>query len=84
MFLHVIPGSTTHILTLKSRNLSFILKSPIPPYGWPGQETGPSAWTVDHAEKQTESFSGNCTDCGDFGQVLYFSVLGESLLFAYF
>ena len=72
------------MLTLKSRNLSFILKSPIPSYGRSGRETVPSAWTVDDAEKEKESFSGNRTDRGDFGQVLYSSVLGESLLFAYF
>ena len=52
MFLHMIPVSTTHILTLKSRNFLFILKSPIPSSRRPGQKRVPSAWTVDHAEKK--------------------------------
>ena len=76
----MIPGSTTHMQTLKSRNLAFILKSPIPSYGRPGWETVSSAWTVDHAEKEKESFSGNRTDWRLWGSPVLFRFGGISFV----
>lgn len=67
-----LPGGAINRVQPRNGNSSSILKSPISVYGQPGRmrKVFPGMWTLDHTEKEEESFSGNGTSFGDLGQVV--------------